>query len=231
YVLFFKEVTKMGTHVYNSLFIDPKNRWWFFISILFVLGAFVAGVNRSFLNLPTIELHWQEEESWQQYTPSYTNVSGRELVMIYIGSSSCGFSNAPDLPKLIEDTKMSLQDQANNKDWSFSAVGISIDWNTSDGINHLNKFGHFDEVITGRKWNGTGANQYLKNIPGVYGTPQIVIIMRESDIDDENIYNTTITETFIYRMVGIFQIESWYDRGIPLPQDVLMRFSNPASEI
>ena len=91
------------------LFIDPKNRWWFFISILFVLGAFVAGVNRSFLNLPTIELHWQEEESWQQYTPSYTNVSGRELVMIYIGSSSCGFSNAPDLPKLIEDTKMSLQ--------------------------------------------------------------------------------------------------------------------------
>jgi len=151
--------------------------------------------------------------------------------MIYIGSSSCSFSNDPDLPKLIEDTKLKLQDKATNMDWSFSTVGVSIDWITSDGINHLNKFGQFDEVMSGRKWNGIGASQYLKKMPEIYGIPQIVVVIRESEIDDENTYDSEIHEMFVYQMAGLYQIEKWYNQGLPLPQDVLMHFSNSKSEI
>ena len=77
-------------------------------------------------------------------------------MLVYIGSSSCGFSNVPEMPDLVERAKLSVQQQALDKGLAFSTVGVSIDWATNRGINHLEKFGMFDEVITGRSWQGMG---------------------------------------------------------------------------
>ena len=98
--------------------------------------------------------------------------------MVFIASSTCPFSNHSQLPELIEDTKLNLQRKALDLGLSFSTIGVSIDWVTSDGITHLNKFGNFDEVMTGRKWHGTGANIYLEQIPGINATPQILVLAR-----------------------------------------------------
>lgn len=54
--------------------------------------------------------------------------------MVFIASSTCPFSNHSQLPELIEDTKLNLQRKALDLGLSFSTIGVSIDWVTSDGI-------------------------------------------------------------------------------------------------
>ncbi len=61
--------------------------------------------------------------------------------MVYIGSSTCGYSNDSSLPKLIDDAKIKLQRMAIRQGWSFSAIGVSRDWIPEQGVDHLGKFG------------------------------------------------------------------------------------------
>ncbi len=146
--------------------------------------------------------------------------------MVFIGSSTCPFSNHSTLPRLIEDAKLNLQRKALDLGLSFSTIGVSIDWVTSDGITHLNKFGDFDEVTTGRKWHGTGANIYLGQIPGVNATPQILVLARIPEQSRDNEAMSVKKEMPIYRIAGLQRISNWLDRGLPLPQDALDIFSH-----
>lgn len=59
--------------------------------------------------------------------------------MIFMGSSTCPFSNHSTLPRLIEDAKLNLQRKALDLGLPFNIIGMSIDWVTSDGIAHLDK--------------------------------------------------------------------------------------------
>ena len=43
------------------------------------------------------------------YQPSYSIPEGHEIVMVYIGSSTCGFANQPGMPEVTEQAKLSLQ--------------------------------------------------------------------------------------------------------------------------
>ncbi len=151
--------------------------------------------------------------------------------MVFIGSSTCSFSNHSTLPGLIEEAKLNLQSKALDLGTSFSTIGVSIDWVTSDGIAHLNKFGNFDEVITGRKWHGTGANIYLGQIPGVNATPQILILARRPEPSSDNGARSVSEEIPIYRIAGLQRIRNWLDRGLPLPQDQLDTFLHIPSDM
>ena len=57
--------------------------------------------------------------------------------MVYIGASTCGFANDPDLPEIIEKTKILLQQRASIWGAGFSAVGVVIDWEVKKGVNTL----------------------------------------------------------------------------------------------
>lgn len=117
--------------------------------------------------------------------------------MVYIGSSTCGYSNDSSLPKLMDDAKIKLQRMAIRQGWSFSAIGVSVDWIPEQRVDHLGKFGEFDEIITGRKWEGVVAQFYLKKMPGINGTPQILVLRRQMREDQ-------FEELLIYRMAQVF---------------------------
>ena len=210
----------------KSTVVGTSNRWWLLSAISLVSLSFVLGLTGKFHFIPTVELHWPDGRVHPEYVPSYGTIPEKELIMVFIGSSTCGYSNDSSLPKLIEEAKLKLHDKAADQGWSFSTVGVSIDWVTSDGIDHLNKFGYFDEVMTGRKWHGTGANIYLRDIQGINATPQVLVLARNSERSNEDGGESVKRETPVYRIAGLDQINNWLSRGLPLPTDVLDTISN-----
>ncbi|MXW15561.1 MAG: hypothetical protein F4065_09580 [Rhodothermaceae bacterium] len=203
-----------------------NNRWWFFSAVTLVSVSFILGLTGKFHFIPTLELRWPDERVHPEYVPSYGTIPEKELVMVFIGSSTCGYSNDSSLPELIEEAKLKLKDKATDQGWSFSTVGVSIDWITSDGIDHLDKFGYFDEIMTGRKWHGTGANIYLRDIQGINATPQILVLARNPQQSKEDGRKPVQRETPVYRVAGLNQIDNWLSRGLPLPKDVLNTILN-----
>ena len=90
-------------------------RWWKWIG----LGAFgfalflVLGV-LEILPVPMgLDSMWtHERQAAHQFAPAYVNQDGKEFALVYIGSSTCSFSNDEALPTVVERVKLSLQQKA-----------------------------------------------------------------------------------------------------------------------
>lgn len=137
--------------------------------------------------------------------------------MVFIGSSACGYANHPKMPELIEHAKLVLQRQAHERGMAFVTTGVSIDQATENGLRHLAQFGLFDEIMTGRNWQGIGARQYMwEALPGSAATPQVLVATRTVG---EPVFHVS-DERVVLRKVGFTQINDWLDRGAPLPADL-----------
>ncbi|HEX2191218.1 MAG TPA: hypothetical protein VHG51_20075 [Longimicrobiaceae bacterium] len=161
------------------------------------------------------------ESGTRVYAPERRVREGRELAMVYIGSAACGPSNREDLPGMIEELKLRLSGRAAGSGRSFAAVGIARDWDVREGIAHLEKFGEFDEVATGRSWLNLGTLKYVwEDLPGVAATPQVLVVDRsvgEQGPGREGTQYTVRDEVLIARKVGTDEIGEWLARGAPLP--------------
>ena len=61
-------------------------------------------------------------------------------------------------------------------------MGISIDWNTENGVRHLAKRGRFDQITTGRNLQGVRAYQFVQStLSGEASTPQVLVVTRMID--------------------------------------------------
>lgn len=136
--------------------------------IVFVIGYYFKPA-LSYLNSDHINFEHQ----------SISNLEHEEIVLVYIGSSTCGPSNKPEVFSQVDSLNNELSAYVKNKGYGYVSVGISKDWNINEGLKHLSNFETFDEVMTGRNWNNTGVSRYVYDvIPGQAITPQIVITRR-----------------------------------------------------
>ena len=110
--------------------------------------------------LPVPQIFWSTGETTapNQYRPSFSVPRDHDILLVYIGSSSCGFADNPELPKIIGRTKLVRQQHAADKGYSFSAIGESIDWDPARGQAHLAEVGRIDETMTGRRMWGLGTS-------------------------------------------------------------------------
>lgn len=201
-------------------------RGWWVLAIAGVVGAFLFGLSGAFL-LPSVTITWPDSSVTNGYRPDYVRLEGgTELVMVYLGSSACGFSNDPTLPALVSRAKTVLKQRAQVRGWAFTAVGVAIDWVTDDGVEHLRQFGSFDEIMAGRKWQGAGAYRYFEDLPGTAGTPQILVMMRETAVTDSTVSRPPVVREWqIHRVNGVSPITDWVNNALPLPQDRFQAFS------
>jgi hypothetical protein len=172
--------------------------------------------------VPSVSLEWQHGEIGDSlYTPDYRQESGSELALVYIGSSTCTASNEDFLLSAIEELKLLMKERAKERDRSFTAIGVSVDWNVEDGVAHLRKFGRFDEIMTGRKWSNVGALKYIwEDIPGKGGTPQVLVIDRHFRVPSRQneVPGYSISrEELLMRKVGTKEIQQWLERDAPVP--------------
>ena len=70
-----------------------NNRWWILSAAALIAVSFGIGISGKFQLIPIVEVHWPKQVTEIGYVPSYTEASDKELVMVFIGSSTCSFSN------------------------------------------------------------------------------------------------------------------------------------------
>jgi len=176
-----------------------------------VLGL-VFGLGR-ILPTPMIKITWEDRSSDDSsFRPAAPTEGGEEVVLVYLGAASCGWSNIdglPDAVRRIRDHWYALT--RGEAGTGFATVGIARDLNIDAGIEHLAKYGPFDEAVVGRGWLNVGFFKYVYGeMPGPAATPQVLVVERtvhrtggQTWISDERI---------LRRFVGADEIMQW-DRG------------------
>lgn len=156
------------------------------------------------------------------YEVGYPTPEGEQLVMVYFGMSSCSWSNAKGLPEAIEEVRRALREKARKKGWSFVAVGVALDWSVEEGLGHLRKLGHFDEVSVGSNWTNSMAIRYLwEDFPGPAATPQVVVLKRTVGMREGGTGGVAYfvdKERVLTRKLGTVEIEQWVKDRVNLPQ-------------
>ena len=186
-----------------------------------VLGGAVSFTlaYRGVLPIPTIDFIWSGNRVGESggYRPQDGVTTGKkqEIVLVYIGSSTCGWSNVPELPGVVEEIKRGVYSWAKKEELDFVAIGIARDISVRAGLRHLEKFGLFDEVVAGRSWANGGFQEYVygeMSGPGV--TPQVVVVLRRMDYKNTG---QVVTEwrRVLVRLVGLGEIIEW-QRGSDL---------------
>ena len=148
------------------------------------------------------------------------NMGSRHLVMVYVGSSTCGPSNGDELLTAVAKLREELARAADERSLGYRTIGVAIDHSTEQGYEHLERVGRFDEIITGSRWTNLGALRYIwQTLPGQASTPQVIATMREWSGDpDEPLTDRSVTdETLLLRLVGSREIQQWAEDSARLP--------------
>lgn len=152
-----------------------------------------------------------------RYAPTYTIVPGDEVALVYVGKSSCGFSNVDDLPESLDRARRVLKSRAEDAGLAFTAIGVANDAVPEAGWKHLHRFGRFDQVITGAASVNLGMQRYvLQDFPSISATPQIVIVRRTREAGP-GVTPRVHHEQLLSRLIGISEIRRWAAAGFPLP--------------
>ena len=193
----------------NLLGVARLRIWNLAAAALVVAVAAIVGLTGL---LPVPRIIWSDEgaSAPNQYLPSFRTPHEHDVLLVYIGSSTCGFSNNPELPDVIERAKVALQQHAADAGFSFSAIGVSVDWDPARGYAHLVKMGRFDEIITGRRLWGMGTSAWQEFI---VGTPQVLVVRQATN--EQRL--PVASDNVVVRKVGLGPISNWVDVGAPLP--------------
>jgi hypothetical protein len=193
-------------------------------TLLALVGTFGATFVLAFTGVTssaTASINSLRARTNDRYIPTMRALPGPELVLVFIGSSTCGPSNQRELPGQVEQLKLALQRRARTSGRSFTTLGIARDWDTDAGIRHLNRFGRFDEVIAGRNWLNTGLLRYVwEDIPGQAATPQLLVLERRlvDRRSNEAADGIVRDERLLVRKVGSAEIERWLAQSAPMPR-------------
>ena len=187
-----------------------RERVWYLAATALVLAvAAIVGLTGL---LPAPKIIWSAEDTLapNQYRSSFSAPQEHDILLVYIGSSTCGFANDSALPEVIEGAKLALHQHATDNGLSFSAIGVSIDWDPTRGYAHLAKMGRFDEIMTGRRLWGVGVSVWQEFIAG---TPQVLVVTHATDTQLLPIASDNV----VVRKLGFGPIADWVDAGAPLP--------------
>lgn len=138
---------------------------------LFAIGWFSQSLSES------IQLSNQVEK----LTPvSFSSQSQYEIVLIYMGCSTCGAANIDSLQEAFLNIKKVLNEQSAIYEYDLHTIGISKGFDYKNELEHLAKYGPFDEILVGNNWSNTGLLRYVFNqIKGPPDIPQIIITKRK----------------------------------------------------
>lgn len=193
------------------------------VLLALVVGGVLGFGLDSFGLLPVadVDVRWSVPAlGASDYAPDASSSSGEETVLIYIGSSTCGWSNVPEFPSQIRRLKARMQAHARSDGKRFATLGIAVDRLASDGVAHLDKFGAFDEVMAGRSWANGGIQRYIYgtgDMGGPASTPQIVVLSRRLELPTGHV--SIEEEHVILRKTGLEAILDWIAAGAPLSYD------------
>ena len=159
----------------------------------------------------------------QEYTPAYDDPDyygvqgGTEIVMVYVGATSCGPCHAPEVKAALEAAKVALAERAEREGKTFVAVGVATDYIVEEGVEFLASSGRFDEIIVGRNWLNSASLAHLWRSEGVedrvVGLPGVVVF--EQDVAFGEIVEAS-EPRYLVELTGASDIPAWAEAGAPL---------------
>lgn len=188
-------------------------------------AAFVVAFLATFTGYIPLRRIWGSKEArpvaQEGYRATGAHVDGEQLVLIYFGSSRCVWSNSRELPEIVERLKVAMERQASRRGWSFESVGVGVDWIPEDGLDHLRKFGRFDEVSSGYGWGNHTAMTYFNGQPvPLASTPEVVVVRRNlrrpSLVEGVANYAVAHGQVVVVKS-GLTELQRWAEAGAPLP--------------
>ena len=182
------------------------------ILLLFALSM-AAGRAAASLLLPPVRTEADDARAEAYPRP------GRQLVLVYVGSSRCGPSNASDLPSMVERISNQLRSVALADSIGFVRIGVAREVSARSGLMHLAKFNGFDEVSAGQGTLNATAEKYLSgDHRGDAATPQLIVIDRAIGGVFGGVDIDAVRERVLIRKVGLIEISNWLELGVPLPK-------------
>ncbi len=186
--------------------------WILGLSVLFAASLFAGRAAASHSELP---LRTEASEASIEAVPR----PGRQLVLVYVGSSRCGPSNAPDLPETVGAIATLLRSTALKDSSGFVRIGVAREISARSGLEHLSKFGGFDEISVGQGVLNTASSKYISvDHKGVAATPQLLVVDRRIGDVLGSVDPIAADERVLLRKVGLAEISDWLKLGAPLPQ-------------
>lgn len=177
---------------------------------------FVTGVGASLL----VESGFQRESNREiSYIPRQELPEGGQIELLYIGSSTCRWSNGEQLPDLVDKIKVRLAARADSGAMSFKAVGVALDWRTAAGYEHLKSVGPFDEISVGGNWSNTHVLEHVMPVTGgSVRTPGLIVFRRQiQNIGENPVRGTPVVgdRQLLAVVDGPAAMTRWLERGLP----------------
>jgi hypothetical protein len=126
--------------------------------------------------------------------------SDRVTVVSLVVSPTCAACNDPALASAFEEIRRS-QSVTSNRSVRF--VGVVLARSAAAGLQFLDRFGPFSDVLTGTEWDGVVGRMYLREVGGgVQAVPQIMVVEQTDEID-ATIGRRRSTGRLVQRRVGL----------------------------
>lgn len=117
---------------------------------------------------------------------------------------------------LMHEAKTEAQKRAEEQGMAFSSVGVSVEWRVDDGLQLLEFFGPFDEIIAGRSMFNTAVREYvLGSEQGPVFTPQVVVAQSKVRLEPGLVQ--VEDPVFLVRYFGIPGLRAWERAGFHVP--------------
>lgn len=148
------------------------------------------------------------------YVPSQRLPDGRELVAVYIGATSCGPCNRPEVKSAVRAMKSLLAAQAKQRNMALAVIGVAEDWDVKRGAEFLEPLGAFDQVVIGGNWANVAVEQFiLRDSLAEMAMPQVVVLERTVKAGQR----VTVSEPHVLRrIIGGTAIPAWVAAGAPV---------------
>ncbi len=144
--------------------------------------------------VPDVNVQWRIPLLQDDYVSVARIDAGRELVLVVVGSSGCGWSNHASFRDAVRSARAHVQSVSQENGIGFATLGVAQDNVVARGVEHLEWLGPFDEIATGRGWGNAAFMDY------VYGE-------FPGGVEDARV---------LVRNVGLSSIQRWVDRGSPV---------------
>jgi hypothetical protein len=136
--------------------------------------------------------------------------SPTEIALIYVGCSTCSAATDERITGILENLSDTLEKTALSKGYEFSFIGISNEYNVTNGLEYLTDIASFDEIALGNGMENTAIQHYVwdhfDNALSA-SAPQIIVSRRSYDTQKTNsgefILADIISEEILARRVGV----------------------------
>lgn len=137
---------------------------------------------------------------------------GWHLTFAFIAPTSAATGQYEDA---VKGGRAAMRQAASAAGVHYSTVGVSDHWSVEAGMELLNRFGPFDEVVVGRNWLNSGVKRYITDIQGEDAVPQVVVILQRIGTHTKPL--TYSTPRILLRAVGYGAVLEWQRVKFSLP--------------